>query len=86
MRLQGDGAGPFCHLGGSPLGSGHDEDLGVRNQLCDRDRNVAGSRRQVKQQHVEVAPEHVAQELLEGAVQHGPAPDDGLVAGDEHPD
>ena len=42
--------------------------------------------RQVEQQHVEVAPEDVAEELLEGAVQHRAAPHDGLVAGDEHAD
>ena len=42
--------------------------------------------RQVEQQHVEVAPEHVGEELLQRAVQHRPAPHDRLVARHEHAD
>ena len=48
---------------------------------ADRDRDVAGARRQVEQQHVEVAPVDVGEELLQRPVQHRPAPDDDLVAG-----
>ena len=35
--------------------------------------------RQVDHEVVELAPRHVAHELLHRAVQHGPAPDDRLV-------
>ena len=40
------------------------------HQLRGGDRDVAGARRQVEQQHVQVAPEHVGQELLQRPVQH----------------
>ena len=79
-------AGPLGHLGGRRLRGGDDEDLGVRDELGHRDRDVAGARGQVEQQDVEVAPEDVGEELLQRAVQHRPAPDDRLVAGDEHAD
>ena len=42
--------------------------------------------RQVHQEDVEVAPVDVGEELLQRAVQHRPAPDDGLVARGEHAD
>ena len=86
VGLQRDRAGALGDLGGGVLRGGDDEDLGAGDQLGDRDRDVAGARRQVEQQHVEVAPEDVGEELLQGAVQHRPAPDDRLVAGDEHAD
>ena len=41
---------------------------------------------QVHQQHVEVAPVDVGEELLQRAVQHRAAPHDRLVVGDEHAD
>ena len=40
------------------------------HQLGHGDGHVAGARRQVHQQHVEVAPVHVGEELLHRAVQH----------------
>jgi hypothetical protein len=46
----------------------------VRQQLAERDRDVARARRQVEQQHIEIAEEHVGEELLHRAVQHRPAP------------
>ncbi len=78
--------GALGHLGGRLLRRGDHEQLGVRDQLRGRDRDVAGAGRQVEQQHVEVAPEDVGEELLQGAVQHRPAPDHRGVAGGEHPD
>ena len=86
MGLQRDRAGPLGDLGRGDLGRGDDQDLRVGQQLSERDRHVAGARRQVEQQDVEVAPVHVGQELLERAVQHRAAPDDGRVAGREHAD
>ena len=47
-------------------------------QLGHGDRDVAGARRQVEQQHVEVAPVDVGEELLQRPVQHRAAPGDGL--------
>ena len=86
MGLQGNGSRALGDLGGGLLGRGHDEDLGVGDELGDRDRDVSGARGQVEQQHVEVAPEDVAEELLQRPVQHRPAPHDRLVARDEHAD
>ena len=56
------------------------------HQLRDGDRDVAGARRQVEQQHVQVAPVDVREELLERAVQHRAAPDHRGVARGEHAD
>ena len=82
-----DGTGALSDLGGlRPAGRSTNEDLRVRQQLCDRDRDVARARRHVDEQDVQVAPEHVREELLEGAVKHGAAPDDGLAVGHEHAD
>ena len=72
--LDRDAAGPFGDLGGGQLRSGHHQDLGVGDQLGHRDGDAAGSRRQVQQQHVQIAPVHVGQELLQRAVQHRAAP------------
>jgi hypothetical protein len=54
--------------------------------LGERDGDVTGARRQVAQQEVQIAPVHVGEELLQGAVQHRPAPDDGALGIDEEPD
>ena len=78
--LQCDRPGAFGDLRGRLLRCRDDQDLGVRNQLCDRDRDVAGAGRQVEQQDVEVAPEDVGEELLQRAVQHRSAPYHGRVA------
>ena len=86
MGLQGDGPGPLRDLRSGLLGRGDDDDLGVGDELGDRDRDVSGARRQVEEQDVEVAPEHVTEELLQRPVEHRSAPDDGLVAGHKHPD
>ena len=54
--------------------------LGVRQVLAERDRHVAGARRQVEQQDVEVAPVDVGEHLHERPVEHRAAPGDDLVA------
>ena len=58
----------------------------ARMLLRDGERHVAGARRQVDHQVVELAPVHVAQQLLERAVQHRPAPDERLVRLDQEAD
>jgi hypothetical protein len=84
--LQRDRAGPLGHLAGGELWGGHHEQLRGRDELGDRDRDVARARGQVHEQHVEIAPEHVGKELLKRAVQHRPAPHDRGVPRGEHPD
>ena len=54
----------------------HDHDLGARQQLAERDRDVAGAGGHVDDERVELAPVDVGEELLERAVQHRPAPHD----------
>ncbi len=49
-------------------------------QLAERDRDVAGPRRHVHDEHVDLAPVDVGEELLERAVEHRPAPHHRLVA------
>ncbi len=59
----------------------------MREDLADRDRDVAGAGWHVDEQHVEVAEVHVGQELLHCAVQHRAAPgDDRFAVAQEHPD
>ena len=41
---------------------------------------------QIEQEHVEVAPEHIREELLQGAMEHRTPPDYGLARRDEHAD
>ena len=47
--------------------------------------HVAGARRQIDHEVIQLAPIHAAQELLDDAVQHRPAPHQRLVAGIEKP-
>ena len=64
----------------------HDDRLGARKQLAERDRDVAGPRRHVDDEHVELAPVDVLEELLERLVQHRPAPHHRLVVVEEEAD
>ena len=64
MGLQRDRPGPFCHLTGRDLRSCDDEQLGGRDELGDRDRDISGAGRQIHQQNVKITPVHVSQELL----------------------
>ena len=76
VGLQRDRAGALRNLRRGLLGGRHDEHLGARHELGHRDGDVTGAGGQVHQQHVEVAPVDVGQELLQRAVQHRPTPDD----------
>ena len=71
---------------GCRLGRGDDHELGLRQQLRERHRDVAGARGQIDEQVVEHAPVDVLQELGQRLVQHRPAPDDGGVLLDEEAD
>ena len=72
-------AGPLRDLLGGRLRRGDDVDLGPRQELGERDRDVAGARRQVDEEEVGLVPEDVGEELLERLVQHRAPPDDRLV-------
>ena len=64
-----------------------DDGAGEREELAQGQRDVAGAGREVDQQVVQVGPLGVVQEqLLEGAVGHRAAPDEGLVLLDERAD
>ena len=75
---------------GDLLGRGlrrrHDHDLGARQQLAERDGDVAGAGRHVDDERVELAPVDVGEELLERAVQHRPAPHHRRVVVEEEAD
>ena len=71
---------------GRRLRRGDDHELGLRQQLGERHRDVAGPRRQVEQQVLQLAPGDVLEELLDRLVEHRPAPDDGGVLLDEEAD
>ena len=68
------------------LRRGHHHRARDRDQLRQRELDVAGARRQVADEVVEVAPVDVAEELLEQAVDHRAAPHDRLVLVDEEAD
>ena len=78
--------GAHRHLLGGRLRRGHQHQVGLGQQLAERDRDVAGARRHVHDQVVELAPVDVGEELLERAVEHRSAPDDGGVGVGEEPD
>ena len=71
---------------GRRLGRGDDQELRVGQQLGERHRHVAGAGRQVDEQHVELAPGDVLEELRQRLVEHRPAPHDGAVLLDEEAD
>ena len=62
------------------------DELGLRQQLGERHRDVAGPGRQVEQQVLQLAPGDVLEELLDRLVEHRAAPDDGRVLLDEEAD
>jgi len=57
----------------------HHDDAIQRDALHHRERGIGGAGGQVDNQIVEVAPDDVAPELLDGAADEGATPDDGLV-------
>ena len=64
----------------------HDDRADDRHRLAEAQRDVAGAGRHVDDQVVEVLPRHFAEELLDGAVQHRPAPDDRRIVVGHEPD
>ena len=62
------------HLLGGAVRRRHDDGLGPRQQLSERDRHVARAGRHVHDQRVQLTPVDVGEELLERPVEHGPAP------------
>ena len=72
------------HIGeGDVLRRGDEHCAGNRYRLRQRELCIRGSRRQVNDEIVEVAPLHVAQELLNRTTDKGAAPNDRLALGDE---
>jgi hypothetical protein len=61
-------------------GRGNYDRAGERNGLNQRQGYVSRARRQIHDQVVERYSNHRAQELLDDGMQHGTAPDQGLVA------
>ena len=62
----------------------HDDGADDRHGLAEAERDVAGARRHVDDQVVEILPGDLAEELLDRAVQHRSAPDDRrIVVGQE---
>ena len=74
--LQRDGAGALGDLCCRLLRRRHNQNLRRGDELGHRDGDVPGARRHVDEQHVEVAPPDVGKKLLDGSVQHRPAPHD----------
>ena len=56
-----------------------------RHGLAQAERDVAGARRHVDDQVVEIVPGDIAEELLDRAVQHRPAPDDRRIVVGQKP-
>ena len=68
---------------GHILWRGHKDASSNWHRLRQRELCIRGSRRQVNDEIVEVAPLHVAKELLNRATDEGPAPDDRLALRNE---
>ncbi len=58
----------------------YDDGAGQRRGLNQRELDVAGARRQIDDQIIELAPIDIAKELLNDAVEHGAAPHERLIA------
>ena len=50
------------------LWGGHDNYLGLGEQLPDANRDIPGARRQIEQQNIEVTEPHITQKLFDGAM------------------
>ena len=64
------------------VGRGDDDGSGERHGLNQRDRHIAGARRQIDDQIVELAPIDALDEFADHLVEHGPAPHQRLVSRD----
>src|SRR5579859_2059141 len=72
----------FAHVGKSDGGRRGDDDRARDSDgLNEGELHVAGAGREVDDEVIELAPLDTPQELRDDAVQHGAAPDHGLVAG-----
>ncbi len=67
------------------LGRADDDRAGQRQELRECDCDVAGARRHVDHQVVELAPGGVAEKLRDRPVQHGSSPDDRFMGRHEQP-
>src|SRR5437773_984785 len=79
-----EGPQPLGHAIGQRAKSSGLARVGLANH--DGDARIARARWHVEDEVVEGAPHDVAQELLDGRVDHRPAPDQGLALGNEEPD
>jgi hypothetical protein len=77
--------GSARHLLRERLRRRDDDGLGARQHLAERDRDVARSRRHVDDEHVELAPVHVLQELLERRCSIGPRHISGSLSSRKNP-
>ncbi len=71
---------------GDLLGRGDEDGTADRHGLGERQLGIGGARRQIDHEVVEIAPLHVAEELLDGAADERAAPDDRLTLRDEELD
>ena len=71
---------------GDVLRRGDDDGAGQRHALAQRERDVAGARRHVDQQVVQIPPVGLVEQLIQGLGGHRPAPDHGLVGFDQEAD
>ena len=68
------------------LRRGHDDCATERHALRHGELHVPGAGRHVDQQYVEFTPFHVAEQLLQRALDHGPAPDHRALLVHHEPD
>ena len=68
------------------LGRGHDDGATERHALRHGELHVPGAWRHVDQQHVQFTPFHVPEQLLQRALDHGPAPDHRALLVHHEPD
>src|SRR5207247_2653582 len=67
------------------LRRGHDDGAGQGDQFGDAELGVSRARGEVHHQIVQIAPDHVPQELLDGGVDHRTTPRQRLVIWNEEP-
>ena len=82
MQLTAERDG-FAHVDRRHFLGRRDDDRTVQlsDELADRQRLVAGARRRVDDQVVQVPPDDVLEELLDHAHFQRAAPDDGIILG-----
>jgi hypothetical protein len=83
VRALGHLPGALRHLASRLLRCRDDEHRGSGEERGQRDRDIARPGREVGEEEIELSPVDVAQELLDGLVQHWPPPDHGGLLGHE---